>query len=92
MPRSARALPTVSGQGTLLLGRTPYDVGYDIASGDKLKSGKGSATGSPDIMRYAFSAGQATLTLEEGPTVSILFVAHTAGSDTAYFEIGSSRL
>ena len=75
-----------------MLGRTPYPVGYDIASGDNLKTGKGSATGEPDIMRYAFSAGQASLTLEEGPTVAILFVAHTAGSDKAYFEIGRSGL
>lgn len=75
-----------------MLGRTPYDVGYDIASGNSLKTGKGSATGSPEIMRYAFSAGNAKLTLEDGPTLSVLFVAHTAGSDTAYFEIGRSGL
>jgi hypothetical protein len=43
-------------------------------------------------MRHAFSAGQASLTLEDGPTVPILFVAHTSGSDTAYFEIGRAGL
>ena len=90
MPRSARTLPIISGRGILLLGRTPYEVGYDIASGDSLKSGKGSATAAPEIMRYAFSAGHANLKLEDGPTLSVLFVAHTAGSDTAYFEIGRS--
>ncbi|MGC1304965.1 MAG: hypothetical protein WA840_21550 [Caulobacteraceae bacterium] len=87
MSRHARALPIVSGAGSVAVARTLHAVDYQIATGDKLKSGRGSATGDPEAMRSAFSAGDATLTLEDGRPLSVFFMAHTAGSETAYFEV-----
>lgn len=87
MMRTQKKLPVTAGDGKLLIARTPYAVAYQIGSGDNLKSGRGSATGDPEVMRTAFSAGDATLQMENGQPLSVFFLAHTAGSDTAYFEV-----
>jgi hypothetical protein len=85
--RSQKKLPTTTGEGQLLVARNSFAVAYEIGSSDKLKSGRGSATGDPDVMRSAFAAGDATLKMEDGRPLPVFFLAHTAGSDTAYFEV-----
>ncbi len=87
MMRTQKKLPTTTGEGRLLVARNAYAVAYQIGSGDNLKSGRGSATGDPEVMRSAFSAGDVTLQMEDGKPLSVFFLAHTAGSDTAYFEV-----
>jgi hypothetical protein len=87
MMRTQKKLPTTIGEGQLVVARQSYAVAYQIGSADNLKSGKGSATGDPAVMRSAFSAGDATLQMENGQPLPVFFLAHTAGSDTAYFEV-----
>ena len=87
MNRIARSNPVVIGSGSLLIRREPHAVEYQVASPDGLRSGKGWVSGDLETVKLAFSAGRVKLTLEDGAVLSVLFVGHTSGGDTAYFDI-----
>lgn len=79
-----------TGAGVLTVARQDSAVAFSLllASGPAgRKSGKGSVTGEPEILRQAFRAGECRLTLDDGEALSIAVVAHTEGGEVAYFEL-----
>ena len=79
-----------TGSGVLTVARQDSAVAFSLllASGPAgRKSGKGSVTGDPDILRQAFRAGECRLTLDDGEVQNIAVVAHTEGGEVAYFEL-----
>jgi len=87
MIRFRKPLIPLVGEGSLSCARVAQPVTYSITSTDAMKSGKGSVTGAIEHMHAAFSSGLASLTIETGAAISVMFVGYTRGSDTAYFEI-----
>ncbi|MBV9508882.1 MAG: hypothetical protein JO303_01210 [Caulobacteraceae bacterium] len=87
MPQTKRSMPRLTGAGKLKTGRSLFSVSYDVRSIDGLRTGKGSISGSPLDMQSAFSAREGALTLEDGRSISLSVVAHTAETATIYFEI-----
>ena len=79
-----------TGNGALTVARQDSAVAFSLllVSGPAgRKTGKGSVTGEPDILRQAFRAGECRLTLDDGETLNIAVVAHTEGGEVAYFEL-----
>jgi hypothetical protein len=82
--------PPRVGDGVLLLAREPRSVAFAVHLINEVngrQGGKGSVTGDPELMRQAFRAGRARLTLDDGVDLDVMVVAHTEGSDTAYFQV-----
>lgn len=82
------AKPPHIGQGALRFGRQNHPVAVEIryVEAQGRRSAKGGLTGEPDAMREAFRQGRAQLDLDGGQSFQIAIVAHTEGSQTAYFE------
>ena len=79
-----------TGNGALTVARQDSAVAFSllVANGPAgRKSGKGSLTGEPDVLRRAFRAGECRLTLDDGEALNIDVVAHTEGGEVAYFEL-----
>lgn len=79
-----------TGSGALTVARAEEATEFSLllSSGPAgRKSGKGSLTGRPDILRQAFRAGECRLTLDDGQVLNIAVIAHTEGGDVAYFEL-----
>jgi hypothetical protein len=82
--------PPRVGDGVLILAREPQAVAFAVHLVNEIngrRGGKGSVTGDPELMRQAFRAGRARLTLDDGVDLDVMVVAHTEGSDTAYFQV-----
>lgn len=82
--------PARVGAGALTIARESQPVGFSVHLINELngaRGGKGSVTGDPEAMRQAFRAGRAKLTLDDGVDLDVMVVAHTEGSDTAYFQV-----
>ncbi len=85
--------PSTEGEGALRVAGETEAVRYRI-EGDPatLRPGlfrmRGAVTlPSPDLAERAFHAGDGVLTLQDGSTFRLAVIAHTAGSETAYFEM-----
>ena len=82
--------PARLGAGALTVARQTQPVAFAIRLINEVngaRGGKGSVTGDPETMREAFRAGRARLTLDDGVEMDVTVVAHTEGSDTAYFQV-----
>lgn len=83
--------PPTTGEAELTLRGETAAVTYEI-DGDAgaLRPGgpalRGALCATPDLARAAFRAGEAVLSLD-GRTFRVSVIAHTAGSDVAYFDI-----
>lgn len=92
MTRLRKQLPAHLGEGELrfrgFTGPVAYEVLGEPAS---LRLGplrlRGSFTATPDVAAEAFRAGEAELTLQDGSHYRITLLGHSAGSETAYFEM-----
>ena len=88
MPKPPK--PARIGTGALLVARESRPVEFAVHLVNELngsRGGKGAVTGAPDAMREAFRAGRARLTLDDGVEMDVMVVAHSEGSDTAYFQV-----
>ena len=82
--------PARLGDGVLILAREHQPVAFAVHLINEVngrRGGKGSVTGDPETMRQAFRAGRARLTLDDGVDLDVMVVAHSEGSDTAYFQV-----
>jgi hypothetical protein len=92
MARLRKQLPAHLGAGELRFRGFSGPVEYEIL-GDpsSLRLGplrlRGSFTATPEIAAEAFHAGEAELKLQDGAAFRITLVGHSAGSETAYFEM-----
>jgi hypothetical protein len=84
--------PQLTGQGMLSYPGFTGEVAFEIR-GDpaELRHGKaplrGQLRASPEQARAAFRQGRVWLRLDESRECRLMMIAHTQGSDTAYFEI-----
>ena len=82
--------PARVGAGALLVARESCPVEFAVHLINEVngrRGGKGAVTGDPETMRQAFRAGRARLTLDDGVDLDVMMVAHTEGSETAYFQV-----
>ena len=92
MAHIRKKLPACPGVGDLKFRGFKGQVDYEIL-GDPttLRAGparlRGSFTASPEIAEAAFSEVDGELTLESGTTFRVQMLGHSAGSETAYFEM-----
>jgi hypothetical protein len=92
MARLRKQLPAHLGAGELRYRGFTGPVNYEVlGEPSSLRLGplrlRGSFTATPEIAAAAFHAGEAELRLEDGATFRITLLGHSAGSDTAYFEM-----
>jgi hypothetical protein len=88
MPKSPK--PARIGTGALSVARETCSVEFAIHLVNAVngaRGGKGAMTGAPEAMRQAFREGRARLTLDDGVDLEVMVVAHTEGSETAYFQV-----
>lgn len=92
MAHARKKLPVHAGRGELRLRGERFPVDYEV-SGEPggLKLGpnrlRGSFTATPEIAEQAFRQGEAQLTLDDGSSFRVTLLGHSAGSDTAFFEL-----
>jgi hypothetical protein len=82
--------PPRTGNGALNIARVLQPVEFSISfarASNGQRSGKGAVTGDPAAMREAFRSGRAELTLDDGAKLNVSIVAHSEGSQTAYFQL-----
>lgn len=92
MVRLRKQLPAHLGEGELSFRGFSGPVAYEIlGEPSSLRLGplrlRGSLTATPEVAADAFHAGEGQLKLEGGATFRITMLGHTAGSQTAYFEM-----
>ena len=92
MPRKLNAAPPTCGAGELRYsgykGLVDYIIDGDASSlSARSQPMRGRFTASPEVALDAFKAGDGYLKLDDGRACRITVVAHSAHSDTAYFEI-----
>jgi hypothetical protein len=92
MARLRKQLPAHLGAGELRFRGSSSPVSYEVLGDPStLRLGplrlRGSLNATPEVAAEAFRAGEAELKLEDGATFRITLLGHTAGSETAYFEM-----
>ena len=92
MARLRKQLPAHLGAGELCFRGFSGPVSYEIlGEPSSLRLGplrlRGSLTATPEVAADAFRAGEAQLKLEDGSHFRITLLGHSAGSETAYFEM-----
>jgi hypothetical protein len=92
MARLRKQLPAHLGAGELRFRGFSGPVNYEVlGEPSSLRLGplrlRGSLTATPEVAAEAFRAGEAELKLEDGATFRITLLGHSAGSETAYFEM-----
>ena len=91
MNRASAKTAMMEGAGALSFRSFQGEVDYAIR-GDRLPKRpgmpglRGSLQTSPETARELFRAGEGRLTLSDGATTRIVMLAHSEGSETAYFE------
>jgi len=78
------------GAGRLLVATIEHEVRYNYSlayAQDGRQTAKGAIEGAADLMRDAFRQGRCGLILENGLKWPVQVVAHSQGSDMAYFII-----
>ncbi|HEY8571964.1 hypothetical protein [Phenylobacterium sp.] len=92
MAHARKKLPAFPGTGDLKFRGFKGPVAYEIL-GDpaSLRPGplrlRGSICTTPEVAEAAFREGEGELTLEGGSTFRLQMLGHSAGSQTAYFEM-----
>lgn len=92
MAHIRKKLPACPGDGELryrgFRGQVHYEILGEPAS---LRAGparlRGSISATPEVAEQAFREGEGVLTLESGVQFRITMLGHSAGSETAYFEM-----
>jgi hypothetical protein len=92
LARLRKQLPAHLGSGELRFRGFSGPVDYEVlGEPSTLRLGplrlRGSFVATPDVAAEAFRAGEAELKLEDGASFRITLLGHTAGSETAYFEM-----
>ncbi|THD59637.1 hypothetical protein [Phenylobacterium sp.] len=92
MARLRKQLPVHLGAGELHCRGFTGPVDYQIhGEPSSLRLGplrlRGSLTATPEVAAEAFRAGEGELKLQDGASFRITLLGHSAGSDTAYFEM-----
>ena len=92
MARLRKHLPAHLGAGELRFRGFSGPVAYEVLGDPStLRLGplrlRGSLTATPEVAAEAFHAGEAERMWEDGATVRITLLGHSAGSETAYFEM-----
>lgn len=92
MPRRPSAVTPSLGAGELrytgFTGQVDYAIDGDVSNlSVRSQPMRGRFTASPEIALDAFRAGDGYLKLDDGKACRIKILAHTDGSETAYFEI-----
>ena len=92
MPRRTSAATPSYGAGELryagFKGQVDYTIDGDVAAlSARSQPMRGRFTASPEVALDAFRACDGYLRLDDGKACRITVLAHSAGSDTAYFEI-----
>ena len=92
MSYARKVRPPVLGEGTLSFPGHELTVPYSLASPpSELRSGparvRGSFQADAEIAAAAFRCGDGSLKLEDGSSYRLTMLAHSAGSDTTYFEM-----
>ena len=92
MAHARKKLPACPGDGELRYRGFCGQVHYEIqGEPSTLRSGpsrlRGSISSTPEVAEQAFREGDGFLTLESGAKFRITMLGHSAGSDTAYFEM-----
>jgi hypothetical protein len=92
LARLRKQLPAQLGAGELHFRGFTGPVAYEVLGEPSgLRLGplrlRGSFTATPDVAADAFRAGEAELKLEDGSSFRITLLGHSAGSETAYFEM-----
>ena len=92
MARLRKQLPAHLGTGELRFRGFAGPVNYEVlGEPSTLRLGplrlRGSLTATPEVAAEAFRSGEAELRLEDGAIFRITLLGHTAGSETAYFEL-----
>jgi hypothetical protein len=92
LARLRKQLPAQLGAGELRFRGFAGPVSYEVlGEPSSLRLGplrlRGSFTATPDVAAEAFRAGEAELKLEDGSHFRITLLGHSAGSETAYFEM-----
>lgn len=92
MAHVRKKLPACPGEGELryrgFCGEVRYEIQGEPAT---LRPGparlRGSISATPEVAEQAFREGDGFLTLQNGSKFRITMLGHSAGSDTAYFEM-----
>jgi len=92
MAHARKKLPACPGDGELRYRGFCGPVRYEIqGEPSTLRAGaarlRGSLSATPDVAHQAFREGEGLLILETGAQFRITMLGHSAGSDTAYFEM-----
>jgi hypothetical protein len=92
MAHVRKKLPAFPGDGELRYRGFRGQVRYEIlGEPSSLRAGpsrlRGSIIATPEVAAEAFREGEGLLTLEDGAQFRITMLGHSAGSDTAYFEM-----
>lgn len=92
MAHVRKKLPAFPGDGELryrgFCGQVRYEI---LGEPSTLRAGparlRGSISATPEVAAEVFREGEGLLTLESGAQFRITMLGHSAGSDTAYFEM-----
>lgn len=92
MAHLRKKLPACPGDGELRYRGFRGPVHYEIqGEPSTLRPGparlRGSLSATPEVAEEVFRAGEGLLTLESGAQFRITLLGHSAGSETAYFEM-----
>jgi hypothetical protein len=92
MAHVRKKLPACPGDGELRYRGFRGPVHYEIlGEPSSLRAGparlRGSISATPEVAEQAFREGEGLLTLESGAQFRITMLGHSAGSETAYFEM-----
>ena len=92
MAHIRKKLPAFPGEGELRYRGFRGEVHYEIlGEPSSLRAGparlRGSISATPEVAAEAFREGEGVLTLESGAQFRITMLGHSAGSETAYFEM-----
>lgn len=82
--------PPIAGTGALRFAGASEPIDYALQM--DAKTGAGVIKGAPEVMRAAFRAGDARLTLSGGEQLWLQVIAHSEGADTAYVRFDEKRL
>ena len=91
MPMVRKQLPIFPGTGELrypgFRGEVRYEIHGELSKLRGTARLRGSISATPEVALSAFRAGGGLLTLEGGDEVRLTMLAHSPGSDVAYFEM-----
>jgi hypothetical protein len=91
MAMARKKLPVFPGVGELrypgFRGQVQYEIHGEPSKLRGIARLRGSITATPEVALGAFQQGDGVLTLDTGTEYRVKMLAHSEGSDTAYFEM-----